>query len=479
MKKIFIGMAILSAGLFTSCSDFLTEEPKQEQSNELTFATFDGVNKAAAAMYGMFQSDAWYDGEFTLMSELRCGNAKNPTSVPGSGRYRSDTQWIYSDRSTSPLWRYAYYTIARANNVINNLDDKVGKDATQQQVNNVKAEALFIRALCYFDLVITYCQPYNYNATEDDKMGVPLVLVTENGKPARDSKENVYNQIVADLLQAESIMADDYVRAGVTDKAATPTKPAIQALLSRVYLYMNKWQEAADYATKVINNKKYELAPADAYAAMFSAATAPEGGEIIFEVYGSDKNEYWDNSGWAHLPYITTTDDQGSHGDVCATKDLYDLYSEGDIRKSMYKQHGNDYFPTKYSGKPKDSDPKYTNVPILRLSEMYLNRAEAIINGASIQGVTAESDLRKIATVRGASQTAAATKQGVFDERRRELAFEGHIAADYARCNKSMTRKDFDDSKNKDVAFPSYMWALPIPNRECTANPNVAQNPGY
>lgn len=472
-------MAILSAGLFTSCSDFLTEEPKQEQSNELTFATFDGVNKAAAAMYGMFQSDAWYDGEFTLMSELRCGNAKNPTSVPGSGRYRTDTQWIYSDRSTSPLWSYAYYTIARANNVINNLDDKVGVDATQQQVNNVKAEALFIRALCYFDLVITYCQPYNYNATEDDKMGVPLVLVTENGKPARDSKENVYQQIVADLLQAESIMADDYVRSGVTDKAATPTKPAIQALLSRVYLYMNKWQEAADYATKVINNKKYELAPADAYAAMFSAATAPEGGEIIFEVYGSDKNEYWDNSGWAHLPYMTTTDDQGSHGDVCATKDLYDLYSEGDVRKSMYKQHGNDYFPTKYSGKPKDSDPKYTNVPILRLSEMYLNRAEAIINGASVQGVTAESDLRKIATVRGASQTAAATKQGVFDERRRELAFEGHITADYARCNKSMTRKDFDDSKNKDVAFPSFMWALPIPNRERTANPNVAQNPGY
>lgn len=472
-------MAILSAGLFTSCSDFLTEEPKQEQSNELTFATFDGVNKAAAAMYGMFQSDAWYDGEFTLMSELRCGNAKNPTSVPGSGRYRTDTQWIYSDRSTSPLWSYAYYTIARANNVINNLDDKVGKDATQQQVNNVKAEALFIRALCYFDLVITYCQPYNYNATEDDKMGVPLVLVTENGKPARDSKENVYNQIVADLLQAESIMADNYVRAGVTDKAATPTKPAIQALLSRVYLYMNKWQEAANYATKVINNKKYELAPADAYEAMFSAATAPEGGEIIFEVYGSDKNEYWDNSGWAHLPYITTTDEKGSHGDVCATKDLYDLYSEGDVRKSMFKQHGNDYFPTKYSGKPKDSDPKYTNVPILRLSEMYLNRAEAIINGASIQGVTAESDLRKIATVRGASQTAAATKQGVFDERRRELAFEGHITADYARCNKSMTRKDFDDSKNKDVAFPSYMWALPIPNRERTANPNVAQNPGY
>ena len=74
MKKIFIGMAILSAGLFTSCSDFLTEEPKQEQSNELTFATFDGVNKAAAAMYGMFQSDAWYDGEaWTYNESFRIG----------------------------------------------------------------------------------------------------------------------------------------------------------------------------------------------------------------------------------------------------------------------------------------------------------------------------------------------------------------------------------------------------------------------
>ena len=474
MKKIFIGMAILSAGLFTSCSDFLTEEPKQEQSNELTFATFDGVNKAAAAMYGMFQSDAWYDGEFTLMSELRCGNAKNPTSVPGSGRYRSDTQWIYSDRSTSPLWSYAYYTIARANNVINNLDDKVGKDATQQQVNNVKAEALFIRALCYFDLVITYCQPYNYNATEDDKMGVPLVLVTENGKPARDSKENVYNQIVADLLQAESIMADDYVRAGVTDKAATPTKPAIQALLSRVYLYMNKWQEAADYATKVINNKKYELAPADAYAAMFSAATAPEGGEIIFEVYGSDKNEYWDNSGWTHLSFLTSLD--GS-GDICATSDLYNLFEAGDIRQQLYKQNENDWFCLKYVGK-EGANPRQTNVPIIRLSEMYLNRAEAIINGASVSGVTAEADLKTLASKRNATASAA-TRTGVFTDRRKELAFEGHIAYDYARTNTSLVRNDFDEVNNKDVAFPSYMWAMPIPKRELDANENMVQNPGY
>ena len=479
MKKIFLGLAILSAGVLTSCSDFLTQEPKQSQSNELTFSTFDGCDKAAAALPGMFQSASWYDGQFILQSELRCGNAKNPTSISGSGLYRGDTQWIYSETGTSPLWSYAYYTIARANNVINNIDSKAGVDATQQQVDNVKGEALFIRALCYFDLVITYCQPYNYNATDDDKMGVPLVLVTENGKPARDSKENVYQQIVTDLLAAESLMADDYVRAGVTDKAAAPTKLAAQALLSRVYLYMEKWQDAANYATKVINSGKYNLASTAEYASMFSAATAPTGGEIIFELYGSDKNEYWDESGWTHLPTVTIPADDGSRGDVCATKDLYDLYTDGDVRKTLFTKYGNDYFNTKYVGKPKDSAPKYTNVPILRLSEMYLNRAEAIINGASIQGVTAEGDLRLIATTRGASQTAAATKQGVFDERRRELAFEGQIAYDYARCNKSLTRTDFDELKNKNVAFPSYMWAMPIPRRERVANPNVAQNPGY
>lgn len=471
MKKILFGFALASMGVFTSCSGFLTEEPELKQSNEITLSNYDNLNLATAALYGMMQSDAWYDGEFILKGELRCGNAKNPTSKTGSGRYRTDTQWNYNESSTYSLWSYAYYTIARACNVINNVDGKTTSLVTQQMLDNLKAEALFMRALCHFDLVVTYCQPYN-NTT--DSLGVPVVLVTENGKPARDSKKKVYDQIVADLLEAESLMADDYTRSDATDQHAVASKAAIQALLSRVYLYMEEWQKAADYATKVINNKNYELADTEVYKLMFSASTAPTGGEIIFELYGSDKNEYWDNSGWAHMSYITSVD--GS-GDVCATKDLYDLYEDGDVRKSLFVKNENDYFLNKFYGK-NGTEPRATNIPILRLSEMYLNRAEAIIHGARISGTSAEADMRTLADMRGATPSAA-TKTGIFTDRRKELMFEGHIAFDYARTNTSLTRTDFDDLKNKDVPYPSYMWAMPIPKRERDANPNIEQNTGY
>lgn len=470
MKKIIFGFAIASAAILSSCSDFLDKEPILKQSNELTFAQFDGLDKAGSALLAMTQSDSWYDGSFLMQSEMRCGNAKNPKSMPGSGRYRTETQWNFNESSTSPLWSYAYYTIARACNVINNLEGKDGGDVTKQQIDNLKAEALFVRALCHFDLVITYCQPYN----QTDTLGVPVITVTENGRPARSGKKAVYNQIIKDLSEAESLMSDDYTRADATDKAAVVSKPAIQALLSRVYLYMEEWQKAADYATKVINCGKYKLNDAKSYISMFKAATAPAGSEIILEIYGSDKNEYWDNSGWTHLSYLTSLD--GS-GDICATQDLYELFEEGDVRLGFFVKNESDWFYTKYEGKA-GANPRQTNIPVLRLSEMYLNRAEAIINGASVSGVTAESDMKTLATVRGAKPSAA-TRVGIFTDRRKELAFEGHIAYDYARTNTSLTRKDFDEVKNKDVAFPSHMWAMPIPKRELDANPNMVQNPGY
>lgn len=460
-----------TVGMFTSCDDFLNEEPKLKQSNELTYATLEGLDAASAALYGMMQSASWYDGQFILQSELRAGNAKNPLSEPGSGRYRQDTQWNYTENGTSACWSYAYYTIARANNVINNIDKTDLKGASKQEANNVKAEALFMRALSHLDLVITYAQPFSY---EPDGLGVPVDTVTVNGEPARNTVREVYAQIESDLLLAESLMADNYARTGVDDAAAVVSKQAIQALLSRVYLYMEQWQKSADYATKVINSGKYSLVGADAYKAMWSAAVAPKGGEIIFEVYGSSKNDYWDESGWTHLPYILDRGNDGS-ADVCATKDLVSLYEEGDVRASLYELSNGDYFVLKYKGK-ESAVPRQVNVPILRLAEMYLNRAEAISNGAIISGVSARADLQAIASKRGAT---VPEKFNVFDERRKELAFEGHIVYDYARCKKSLTRVDFDDVKNKDVAFPSYMWAMPIPKRELEANANMVQNPGY
>ena len=464
----------MSVVMMSSCSDFLTEEPVLKQSNELTLGKYDGLNNATAGLYSPMQSTDWYGANFILQSELRCGNAKNPVNEPGSGRHREAPYWNFNESLTSPIWTYANYTIARANNVINNLEGKTSNTVSEQDIKNLMAEAKTLRALALFDLTITYAQPYTYNK---ESLGVPVVTVTSMASPARNTVAECYAQIVKDLTEAEQEMADNYQREGALDAAATVTKPVIQALLSRVYLYMGEWQKAADYATKVINSNKYALAQGQDYLDMFSATTAPAKGEIIFEMFASKKNEYWDGSGWEMASYITNFGDNGS-ADVCASNDLISLFDDDDLRLQLFQEHEGDIYTMKYVGKTGSGAPKENNTIILRLSEMYLNRAEAIVNGATIVGVTAAADLKKLTDRNGVAEVSP-SKATIFNERRKELNFEGHIAYDYARTQTSLTRSDYNGLTNKDVPFPSYKWAMPIPKREMDANSNMVQNEGY
>ena len=471
MKKTIFYLAALTL-VTASCQDFLIEEPKLSQSNELTLSKFEGLDNSTAGAYLYFQSASWYGCQYILNGELMAGNATNPKSLPGSGRYRTAEPWSFTESSTWSTWAYAYYTINAVNNVLTNLEGKVGSGVKQSDIDNLEAECLFLRAFCHFQLVNIYSQPYLKGANKGE-MGVPVMLKSEIGSPARNTVGEVYDQVVKDLLRAESLMSDNYQRASVTDPLATVTKPAIQALLSRVYLYMGEWQKCADYATKVINSGKFKMAAKADYAGIWSKSIADKGGEIIFEIYSSKKNDSWDESGWTMLPYITSI--EGS-ADVCATNDLYDLYEDADVRKSLFQDNEADHFLIKYPGKPGSVDPKENNIPVLRLAEMYLNRAEAIYNGAAIANVSAQSDLDVITNARGASQVSPGTET-IFTERRRELAFEGHIYFDYKRLGKNITRNDFRATQNKDVAFPGKIWAMPVPKAECDANPNMVQNP--
>jgi len=131
----------------------------------------------------------------------------------------------------------------------------------------------------------------------------------------------------------------------------------------------------------------------------------------------------------------------------------------------------------KYPGK--EGNLREDNIPVLRLSEMYLIRAEALLRSAVISGATALADINAIRTNRNASSLVAVTFNDVMAERRRELCYEGHIMYDLARTRTGLTRTDFDGASNKDVPFPNYKWAMPIPQEEIDANANCEQNPEY
>ncbi len=471
-KYIAIASAALALCCANSCQDFLTEAPILAQSNELTLSTLSGINKAVAGAYSPLASSTWYGADFIIYNEMKTGNGKKYfNSDWDTGRLTNVYNVNFSESSTYGLWGYGYYVISAANNAIDALDNVEGDEQTK---NNIKAEALFLRALAHFDLVRTYAQPYNYTADASHD-GVPVVLHTDaNAKPARESVSKVYAQIVADLLEAESIIDPSYVRSGVADAKSAVSIYAIQAFLSRVYLYMGKWQEAANYATKVINSKKYTMWTVDDLKnAACYREDVPKGGEIIFEVYGIKSNSY-DGYHDGIMPMTSPT----GYGDAGASADLYASYEPDDVRGALFQAKDDVVWTGKYAGKGLGT-PDVNNTIVFRLSEMHLNRAEALINGATIDGVNAVDDLKAIADNRGAS-VQPQTLTGVYEERRKELAWEGHLWFDLARTKRDMTRSDFTgDAKAKDVPAGDYRWAMPIPLREYDVNPNLTHNPGY
>ncbi len=161
----------------------------------------------------------------------------------------------------------------------------------------------------------------------------------------------------------------------------------------------------------------------------------------------------------------------------------------GDVRAALFLQpskYPGEYWSLKYPGRLGKTPKREYNTPVLRLAEMYLIRAEAILNGASTSGVTALADFNAIRTNRGLAAATTVDLAEIYRERRRELCFEGNELFDLARTQRSLVRVDFTGLANKNITFvaggsadANYLWAMPIPQAEKDANVNMVQNPGY
>ncbi len=483
MKNIlkYTVIALSAAVMTTSCKDFLEQPPILSQSNELTLSSFNGISLATAGMYAPLASTSWYSADRIIVPEMRSGNgAKSRGDGYDSNRYFTDYEWNYSVDNTPALWGLAYYVISAANNIIdavdNNAETILASDntATEQDLNNFKAEALFLRAFSHFELALYYAQAYNKGR---DNLGVPVILVPDpelDDKPARETVGKVYDQVIADLLEAEKIIDPEYVPNRGTDKDAWANIHVIQAMLSRVYLYMSDWSNAEAYATKVIDSKVYTMWEADDFNAATFAAQAGTGGETIFEMFGDTGNNYWGS--WNDISNIASMD--GSYADAQISPDLYDLYETDDVRFSNLRFTDGDKncWTFKYEGKL-DVAQDCNNVPIIRLSEMYLNRAEARMAKGDAAG--ALQDINVIREKRNASARTSGGMDIVRLERRLELAYEGHYLFDLARWNEPVERTYFVSAQIKDIPADSFRWALPIARRELEVNPNLEQNPGY
>jgi len=477
-KSIIVGILALLVFL-TSCEDFLYQEPRLSQTNELTLSTYDGLRASTLGAYTPLYSSNWYGRDFPVTADLKGGNSKKgPIS---SGRFFTEYLWNNTPQASNGLWTTAYNLIARVNNVLEVIDNGFEEPGVEQaDLDQLAGECKFLRGLAYFDLARLFCQPISQGSGAS-QLGVPIVLVTELGQPPRNTLGEVYAQIETDLLDAEANLAAVSPNGG-TDPTGWATKYAAQALLARYYLYTEQWQAAADYATTVISSGKFPLYTPAQYT------TWDQGGvwgtdaaqEIIFEVYGAEGNS--SHSNWDVISYIMSPE---GYGDISASHDVYNLYEDTDVRKGLFRNYEpnyvNDLWSLKYPGKAPDGNLREDNIPVLRISEMYLIRAEAILNGASVSGATASGDLNAIRGNRGATLLTAGntTLSSVYLERRMELCYEGHELFDLARTGRGLVRVDYGGAVNQNIDFPDYRWAMPIPQAELDANENMEQNPGY
>lgn len=448
----------------TACADLLLE-PQASVSNDAYFESIGDFRAAIAGAYDEMTDDDYYGRSLHLMSDIMGEDVKQNGSA---NRYQEFADFEGLPRSghnyEEDLWESGWEVINMLNMLINaDFEPAPGVAAEYQQI---LGEAHAVRGLAYFDMVKMYAQHYTFTA-DASHPGIPIVLESDvTNLPSRATVAEVYAHVLSDVDQGISLMVED--RGG--PYMMTPN--GARALLSRIYLYMEDYDNAVAMADAVIGSEDYSLVTGQAYVDQFVTGGSSE---AIFELAYNEV----DNQGSDCLGCMYTAT---GYGDYLPARDLLDLIDPADIRMQMfvvdplltgiYASHRVAKWPT-----PQQTD----NVPVIRLSEVYLNRAEA--NARLGNDGLAQADLntirqRGLASAPDVTATGQALIDEILIERRIELGYEGHRIHDLMRNKQDIVRVDVTGDVAS-MAYPCQFCILPIPEWEVNANPNIAQNAGY
>jgi hypothetical protein len=455
--------------MVTSCKkDFLNREPYGGLPTDQAITNEDDMRTAVNGIYASLRSVNLYGRTIPLFGDLFADNVY--ISTTNSNRYLDFFQvnMVVSNTNAQGIWQSAYATILDANNVINS------KLSGTENTDQLRGEALTIRALMYFELVKFFAKPYTVDPSAP---GVPIVLTYDPFiKPARNTVTEVYAQIQKDLEAAIPLLT-------IQKGSGYITKNAAKAIRARMFEFKGDWANALTAAQDVINTSGYTLLGLNQVLGYWASNTPRTDKletlfEVVFDLVG--------NIGNNALAYFY--DQNGGYGDALASESLYRTYSATDVRRNLIltssPTRGNVKVVNKY---PNSSQPDKDEVKVIRLSEVYLIAAEAAYH--TNDETLAKTYLNAIATRRdpnftGYTSTGAQLLSDILLERRKELAFEGHRYWDLARYNMDVVRVNLlGNYGGVPLVIPAgnFRRILPIPQSELDANPNIRnqQNPGY
>jgi hypothetical protein len=471
-------MLILLVFVFFSCENFLDEDPPSGTIiEENAFENFEDVQSALFGAY-RFSTYHWF-----VVAHNAWASDDVQRSRDNGGIGTLYFNWTYNSSNSAEveaIYLRCYRLILSVNKIFDNIDKVAG--GTVAERNEILAQCYALRAMAHFDLARMYSSKFT-SSGDGSHLGIPYLTESADATslPGQNTVKEVFDLAKADLNMAKSLFANYTV--------GNPTlfnKVAVDALLQRIALYEEDWLSVIEFGDEIINNSGLTLATGNTYINMFSPLE--NSGEFIFKVgmpagvnatipgisgttnmgdifaFGSSVNNYIPNA-----TFVASFDANDIRPDV--------LFESRPASPTLDKE-----FVVKYRGVGNDGT---TDIPVFRLSEMYLSMAEAYFELGQPDNARMLLDAVRAARISGyvtIGEVGNALEAAIREERKKELAYEGHRFWDLNRWGLGIDRGDFcSDFSTGNCALPAndHRFVLPFPQHEMNVNPNMVQNPGY
>ena len=488
--RILVSASLLTAGLLTisACKDSLEVMPRTASDSQLALTTPEGFDAAVNGIYDRLQSTLLYGRDFLALSEALSDNAQFTNK---SGRLVNENRNVAT--ATFGNWATSYFAINQANLILDNIGTIPFAAADTARRNTLQGQAFFLRGLLYHDLMRAYAYDPGVEIASQSRGGVPLLLtgVADQSKitfPARPAIADVYKQIYTDLQSAIGIFS--------RSSASNPAAPAYgniqatNALFSRVALYNKDYLTAVKYATTTIAGS-VKLSDNASYVGAWRAPRHPE--SLLEIQYTTPENIGVNTSlqtSYTTLVRLGERGTTGGFGDLVPVNAfIADLEAEKsptgavlDIRRQLYELgtagRGTAFIEcTKFLGK--NGLINLDNVPVIRISEAYLNRAEANYYLGNAADALADLNIIRVRSGLPASPTTlvgAPLLAEIFRQRRLEFGFEGHRWFDLKRTGQNLVKAA---AQGGGLAPTDFRILANIPVNELSTNKNIKQNFGY
>lgn len=444
--------------VMTSCNKLIEipPNPPNQIPASVLFADSSGIMSAWASIYNSMGPSIInsYSGAITITTGLAGDEIVTFTGGSASDVAMQNNNITSSEGKAYGCWRDGYVNLFRINSCLENIADT--KAISEQLKNQLIGEARFVRAYTYFYLVNLFGP-------------VPLITSTDyviNKRLSRTSVDSVYAQIINDLTEAEVLLMDNYPSAG----RARPNKQVANALLARVYLYRGQWEHAEVAANKVITSGKYSLVD-------LPSVFLKGNNEAIWQLPSNGTNAQT-AEGFTLIPTANNRIPT-----YFLTESMLNSFEPVDLRKTQWIGVNTVAtvaytYPAKYKNRTVAATPAEDYV-LMRLSEMYLIRAEARAHQENTSDAIDDLDMIRNPTrvglpVYNGATTPSAILDAIMKERRIEFYCEGgHRWYDLKRTG------TIDQVLGGKPGWQSTDALLPIPNSERLLNPFLSQNLGY